>query len=156
MFEFVQYVNSITGTIHVEPYSMEGVSFFAGVPPLPLKGVNRIMAWRDQAKTKLFNCLTGGGAFVSNRNLNGFVSVDVASCSPAAAYMQMLDISGIGFPIRAVDSNSLSGSSFVASPSVRVIYTPRWVRERFMTNDVITMSCKHLVISGGARKTINV
>lgn len=155
MFELIAGINISSGLVHYEPYSMEDVSVFVGVPQLALKGVERIRAYRLQPKGKLVNCLTGGGAFVSNRNLNGFIELTVATESPAHAVLQIQDISGAGFPLRATDSKT-GGSSFCASTSCRVVLTPEWAKSRSSQFTVYTIAAKRLLISGGIRKQVEV
>lgn len=153
MFELVKSLTDVNGRQFYEPYSMADVSFRVGVPPLSYPGVHRIRAYRSQAKAKGFNCLTGSIAYVSNRNINGFVELTLADGSPMHAYMQLMDTSGVSFPLHCGDSGT-GGSSFIASSSCRVVYTPEWAKAARSDFVVYTLQCKRLVISGGVRKRI--
>lgn len=135
------------------PYTMEDVHLYLGVPPITHKGVHQIRAFRAQQKSKLFNCLTGGGAFVSNRNQNGVLSVTVATESPMHAHLQLQDISGAAFPIYCLDGGT-NGSSFIASIAARVVLTPEWLKSTRSDFTVYTIACKRMIISGGIRTKI--
>jgi hypothetical protein len=143
------------GFVYYEPYTMKNVWFMAGLPPESLPGIHRIRAFRNQAKAKLFPCFSQGGAFVSNRNLNGYVVLTVARESPEHAYIQTLDLTGIGFPIYSTDGGT-GNSAFVASSSVRVVNTPEWVKSIELGLVDITMACKNLAIVGGVRKRVEI
>ena len=133
---------------------MEDVAFYVGIPPVTVRGVHSLRAYREQSKAKLFPSLAQGGAFVSNRNLNGLVQVILANESPAHALMQVFDLSGIGFPIKAEDAGTAGGSSFIRATSCRVINTPKWMKSE--RSDFVTylLACKNLIISGGIRKQL--
>ena len=152
MFELIEVINS-RGIVQYEPYSMENVKLFLGVPPIEQKGVHSIRAYRNQQKAKLFPCFAQGGTFVSNRNLNGFLSVTVATESPAHANLQLLDLAGVGFPVNAIDLGAIA--SFASATSCRVVMTPSWENSSRSDFTVYTIECKRLAISGGVRKKIS-
>lgn len=153
MFQQIAALTDQSGVLMYEPYSMADTKFFIGVPPLTYPGVHLIRAYRNQPNAKLFSSLGVGGAFVSNRNLNGFVGLTVATESPMHAYIQLLDMAGVAFPILAADAGT-GGSSFATCSSARVVNTPDWMKSTRSDFTVYTMACKNLAISGGVRKRI--
>jgi hypothetical protein len=152
MFELIKIIDALTGTVEYEPFSMADTSIFVGIPPVELRGVESVRAYRTQSKAKLFNSLSGGGAHVSNRNINGFLEIVVAPQSPAHAVLQIADISGIAFPVNSTDSKAVF--DFAMSSSARVVLTPTWRKARYAQLVVYTLACKNLAISGGVRKRI--
>lgn len=153
VFDLIQTINSVRGTDNYEPYSMDDVEILIGAPPGAYPGVHSIRATRNQPKAKLFKCFTQNGAFVSNRDISGVIQIVVAPESPLHSALQVLDLSGIGFPIYATDTGT-AGSSFIASTSSRVINTPIWTKSRSVQLVTYTIECKRLAVNGGIRKVV--
>ena len=145
-------VNSISadGNVNYQAYDIRDTNFFYGVPPVPIIGVDYISASFTAARTRMFRCLTGNAVHASNLNISGTIEVGLLSGSVSGAAIQMMNFTGVPFPIFIEDGKS-GGTSTVTGTACRLIDTPEWRRDRTPGLDIYTFSVDKLVISHGIR-----
>lgn len=149
--ELIKSVNAAAGEVSYAPYSMEGVTLLAGVPPVPLSAIESIVVYRDNPKTMMQMCLTGNGVFVNNRNLSGQIELTFMRESAASAVLQLFDLAGVPIPMYGTDGGT-NGTSFFTTPACRQVQTPVWRKARKNGLAVLTFQAPKLIISAGVRE----
>ena len=153
MIELIKKIAASTGDVEYRPYSMEDVIVSVGAPPTILNGVDFVAAYRNEPKAKMFNCFTQVGAFVSNRNLKGYIEIGVMRESSAEAALRVIDATGVNFPIYCSDRGT-NGSSFFASSRARIVNTPMWRKSANHDTTVFMLEASRLLITGGIREIL--
>jgi hypothetical protein len=96
--------------------------------------------------------LGGNGVFVGNQNKSGIIEIAVLSGTITVGGLQVMELTGIPFPIIATDKATGGTSGFVAS-ACRRVSTPEWRRAKFPNFEIFTYATPSLIISEGIRLT---
>lgn len=131
-------------------YSVRDSQVFIGAPPSPLFGMSYVYSKHNQSQTITFQSLTGGGAYVPNKNHSGIIELGIINGSPSNAYIQLLELAGIPYPIKVTDLKS-GDTSFAGAFACRRVGTPEWRRGRMPTLSVYTFYTHELLLSDGLR-----
>lgn len=149
--EITNALNSIGGNAEVNftPYNIKNVHIFYGLPPVPIVGLDYVEARNERPKTTLVKCLTGNAVHVDNVNQTGTIQLGLMSGSPSGGAIQLLDYTGVPFPIFIQDGNSLA--SVVIGIDCRLAETPAWRKAASPGLDIYTFSCKSVTMIHGMR-----
>lgn len=143
-------LNEAIGQVTYIPYNMKEIFVSYGMPPVPLTGIDFISAAFVKPRVKSIPSLTGPGVFAKNKNQEGFIEIGILSSSLSSGAIQLLDYTGINFPVIAADGTT-RGTSFIAGTKCRLIQTPEWRRDRVVGVTVFTFLTTRLIISHGLR-----
>jgi hypothetical protein len=146
----IQIISGVLGDIIYTPHSMANVEVRIGVPPLPLKGLGYVFAYHNNPQSKMIMSLNGKGVFVGNRNKSGVVELGIMDATISTAELQILEMTGIPFPIVITDT-STAGTSTVVGSACRRVGTPQWRREASPSLQIYTLATPRLLVSGGIR-----
>jgi hypothetical protein len=151
LLDLIKKYNDLFGSnINYRPYNIKNTQFLYGAPPVPITGLQYVFAKHDYAQTKLVKCLTGKGIFVSNQSKSGLIELALMQGSPTCAGIQIVDFTGIPFPILITDLDS-GGTSTVIASACRRVDTPEWRREAMPGLSIFTFATPRLLISDGLR-----
>ncbi len=131
-------------------YDIGGIKILYGVPPVKVVGLQYIFARHDAPRTQLFKCLTGGGTFVSNLSSAAIIEIGVLTGSATCAGIEVMEMTGIPWPIAVTDLGT-GGSSSVLASACRRTDTPEWRRGAVSGLSVFTFACARTIISDGLR-----
>lgn len=120
------------------------------MPPVPFIGLQYVYVQHNSPQTRLFMGLSGHGVFVENKNSSGIIEIGLLSGSVSIAGIQVLELTGIPFPIAITDLDS-GGTSTVVASACRRVSTPVWRRQAMPGIEVITLATPQLIISEGLR-----
>lgn len=132
------------------PYNIKNNIILYGAPPVPFKGINYLYSRYNNPQTKLVMCLKGTGIFVSNRDQSGIIEVGILDGSVSCAGIQVMESTGIPFPIAVIDTDS-GGLSSIAASACRRVGTPEWRRDKVVGIKTFTFETPRLFISDGLR-----
>lgn len=151
--DLVKGIAGITGDRpHYRPYSINRTAIMVGVPPVPIRGLHRITARHNASQNIPFPSLTGGGAIVSNQNTSGIIEIQIMAGTVSCAGIDVLELTGIAYPIVATDKDT-GGTSTIAALACRRIGTPEWRRAESPGVSIFTFWTSDLTISEGLRLT---
>jgi len=149
----IEKVNIAMGEhVNYRAYNLRDTKILFGVPPVPIKGIDYIMAQHLESQNNLVMGLTGKGVFVSNNNKSGIIEIGLMAGSVSCAVMEVATLAGIPFPIFVNDNKSYGTSNVVATECKR-IGTPQWRRSAVPGLEIFTFHTPLLVMSGGIRET---
>jgi hypothetical protein len=131
-------------------YNIKDTVVTLGLPPWPVVGLDYIGASYNSPQVQRFPCLTGGGAFASAKGRSGIIEIGMLSSSASVAAVELLALTGVGFPIYSTDVGS-AGTSFIFADACRLVSSPRWERSRALGITTFTFSTNRLIISHGVR-----
>lgn len=146
----IKQLNELVGSPNYTPYNLKQTIVSVGVPQIPIKGLHSFSAWHTSSRRRLVMSMTGDGVFVHNKNTAGVVEISILAGSASCAEIQIMQLTGIPFPIVAVDTKSNGTSSAVAT-ACQLIQTPPWRRGRTPGITVYTFETPRLVLSHGVR-----
>lgn len=132
------------------PYSIAKIDIFYGAPPVPVVGLHYIFARHNVPQTRLIMSLNSSGVFAGNNNKSGIIEMGIMNGSLTCAGFQLMDTTGIPFPIIAVDRTS-GGSSQVVASACRRVNTPEWRRAALPGIDIYTFETPRLYMFDGLR-----
>ena len=135
---------------HFVSYTLTDNKVYIGIPPSLIFGLSYVYAKHNNSQTIPFMSLTGNGIFVSNKNQSGIIELGVINGSPSNAYIQLLEIAGVPFPIKVTDLKS-GDTSFVGALSCRRVGTPEWRRANLPSLTIHTFYSPSLLLSDGLR-----
>lgn len=133
-------------------YNIQDTKVVVGLPPIPIVGLDYIGARYIAPQVQRFPCLTGGGAFVSAKGRAGVIEIGLLSASASVGAIQLLELTGVAFPIYSTDVAS-GGTSFIFADACRSVATPEWRRSKTTGVTTYTFSTNRLIISQGMRLT---
>ena len=149
--DFIGKIKDVFGDkVNYKPYDLRDTVIMYGVPPVPIKGLEYVYAQHMQPRTKLVMSLTGDGVFVGNQNQAGIIEIDIMTGSVSCAGIEVMELTGIPFPM-AITDKSTAGTSTVLASACRRVGTPEWRREAFPGISVFTFATPRLLISDGLR-----
>lgn len=131
------------------PYRFNSTKTAAGVPPVPIEGLDYIWARHKVPQVALVMGLTGTGLFLQNRNQSGIVEFGLMNGAGCIAALEMFQLTGIPFPVTSLDT-ACQGSGIIALECRRV-ETPEWRRAKFPSLDIYTFETPRLMINWGIR-----
>jgi hypothetical protein len=129
------------------------VSVQWGLPPVRFHGLSRVVAYRTTPETKMFGCLTGKAVFGSSVNWFGAVEIDILEKSISSAAIEVLNLTGVAFPILISDETT-SNTSLAAGAAARLVATPPLRASRTPGLTTYTWEVDKLIINHGARDTV--
>jgi len=139
---------------NLRAYDIGEVKILYGVPPVKIVGLEYIFAKHDAPQTRHIKCLTGGGPFVGNVSSAGIIELGILTGSASCAGIQVMEMTGIPFPISVADLGT-GGTSFVAASACRRVDTPEWRREAISGLTIFTFKAARLAMSDGLRLVDN-
>jgi hypothetical protein len=134
--------------VDYNPYSLERIEIYYGLPPIAIKGFSSVMARWNQPQTKLITDLAGRGKFIANKNQSGQIQIGMLQGVLGCGILQALHLSGIAFPLVVIDLNS-KGSSFAVGTACRATESPDWAKTRKPGIAIYTFETPRLIISDG-------
>jgi len=139
-----------TGRIDYTPYDFRDVSVLFGAPIVELRGLDYVLARHNAPQTKRFQCLRGGGVFVSNVNSSGIIEIGVMGGSVSQGQIELMQATGIPYPVIIQDKSS-GGSSQVIATACQLVQTPEWKRAAVPETVVYTFETTRLFVAHGVR-----
>lgn len=136
--------------VNYRPYNIRSTEIMYGTPPTPILGLAYVFARHNRPQTKLIMGFTGTGPFVSNNNSSGIIEIGIMTGSASCAGIEVMDLTGIPFPIIVTDKDS-GGTSTVVASACRRTDTPEWRRDKLPGISIFTFSTPRLLISDGLR-----
>jgi len=137
-------------TIAYAPYKFTDNKVLFGAPPTPLIGLDFITARHLNPQRKRFQCLTGRGVFASNINTAGVIEVGIMTGSLSQGLIEVMQATGIPYPIIIQDISS-GGTSSVIATACQLVETPEWKRELMTGVTVYTFESARLFINHGIK-----
>ncbi|MCK5610778.1 hypothetical protein KAR91_53390 [Candidatus Pacearchaeota archaeon] len=144
--------DSLGGAVDYLPYNINDTIVTYGTPPIPLKGLEYVMATHNNAQVRLIMSLTAKGVFVGNLNGAGIIEVGLMADCASAGAIQAYSFTGVPMPIFSTDAKT-GGTSLVAAAECRLIKTPPWRRALAPGITIFTFSTPRLIINHGVRQT---
>jgi hypothetical protein len=95
-------------------------------------------------------CLTGKGIFIPNINSSGIIEIGIMNGSASCAGIELLELTGIPFPLAATDGDT-GGTGTILASACRRVGTPEWRREALPSIDIHTFHTPQLIINNGLR-----
>lgn len=142
--------NAFSDRPFYKPYNIKNTSIMYGIPPVPIRGLQYIFAQHTNPRTALIMGLTGSGVFVGNKNQSGIIEIGILEGTVSGGGIQLLELTGIPFPIMVTDTTS-GGTSTVIATACRLVGTPQWRRDRLPDIKPYTFAVENLAISDGVR-----
>ena len=134
--------------IALEPYSFGDVQVFIGAPLTPLFGLDYVAARHVNPQAKRFQCLTGRGVYAHNVNSAGIVEIGMLRGSPAQAIIDLMQASGVPYPLTVQDVRS-GGTSQVMATGCQLTETPEWKREALPGVNIYRFETTRLFVMHG-------
>ena len=132
------------------PYSIKSTEILIGLPPFPVIGLQYVFARHNATQKRLIMGLSGQGVHVANRNQSGVIELGILQGSVTGAGIQVIELTGIPYPIAMVDTDT-GGTSSVLAVDCQRVGTPEWRREALPGIDVYTFDTPALILSDGLR-----
>lgn len=136
--------------INYTPYDFSKVTISVGVPPMPIIGLDYVSARFINPRKKRFQCLTGRGVFASNTNTAGVIEFGILGGSLSQGVVEIIELTGIPYPIIINDSTTGGTSSVVAS-ACQQVSTPEWKRGAVPGLTIYTFETTRMFINHGLR-----
>lgn len=136
--------------IDYQHYCLNDTHVKLGIPPIDARGVDFVAARYLAAQNTLFQCLTGKGVFASNENTSGVIELGVLNGSVTQGHIDIMQLTGIPFPINLADTSS-GGTSVVTATGCRMLEIPEWRRDAFPGVVVYTFTSSRMYINHGLR-----
>ena len=134
--------------IQYTKWNFNDTKIVVGAPPMPLDGLDFIIARHKAPQTKMFSCLTSKGVFASNSNQAGIIEIGVAQWAITNGAFQLADLTGIPFPVVTEDISSGGTSSVIAS-ACRQTERPDWRRAAIPEVYTYTFETPRMIVSHG-------
>jgi len=147
----IREVNELVGTPSYKPYNLTQTKVTIGIPQIPIVGLHNFVAWHSAPRRRLVLSMTGGGVFVSNLQTAGIIEMHILSGTRSCGQIQVMQLTGIPYPIAAVDTES-SGTSSVLGTACQLVSTPHWRRSKRPGITVYTFETPRLIVSHGVRR----
>lgn len=138
------------GNINYVPYDIRDTHVFYGIPPVPMVGINRVLARYTSPSTRLVNCLTTKGVHATNKNKSGIIELEIMSGSVSGGAIQVIGYMNQPVPLFIEDTKT-GGTSTIIAPECRLAETPAWRREATPGVDVWTFTSTTMTIIHGMR-----
>ncbi|MCP4709222.1 MAG: hypothetical protein GY869_11405, partial [Planctomycetes bacterium] len=97
--ELIKSIVGADGEVNYEPWSMDDVKIFYGIPPIRVRGFEYVIARHNFPQWKLVMSLTGSGVFVPNNNKSGTIEIGILNGSASVAGVDIIQLTGIPFPL---------------------------------------------------------
>ena len=151
-----QLVNSVTadGDVHYVPYDIRDTNIFYGIPPIPIRGLNRVSVDYIAPRAAHFSCLTGKGCHAGNKNTAGIIELELMAGSVSGGATQVLSFLEQPMPFFIEDGQS-GGTSLIIAPECRLLQTSPWKREATPGTDTYVFSSVRMSIIHGMRLVNN-
>jgi hypothetical protein len=150
--DLLNRINTLLGrrVVYI-PYNLSKVDLLVGSPPLPIHGVQYIVASHSNPQTRRIMSLTGKGRFVGNLNQSGIIEFALQSTTVSTGILEVLNLTGVPFPISVIDRTT-NGSSAVFASQCRRVGTPEWRRAAAPDLEIFTFSTIKLIRLEGVRE----
>lgn len=143
----------LSDKIDYTPYSFTDVKVLLGAPPMPVVGLDFVSARSVNPPRKRFQGLTGKAVFVSNNNQAGIIEFGTLSGSLSQGYIEIMQLTGIPYPIIIGD---VSGTGGVIATACQLVETPEWRRALRPELTLYTFETARMFVQHGIRLPLTV